>query len=102
GKWSAASYEDAALTERPALLAFNRLSGAHARVATAAYEREWLKPERDLYNIHYELVPLMELHGGAPTTGDQALAGLGRIGIQWALVTGVDGLLEEPGYLSQV
>ena len=103
GKWDSASYESAALPERTALLAFNRLSGSHARVATTAYEREWMKPERDIYNIHYELMPLMELHGGvAPTNGDEALLSLHRIGIEWALVTGVDGLLYEPGYLSEV
>ena len=103
GKWNSASYEDAALLERPALLAFNRLSGPHARVATTAYEREWLKPERDIYNIHYELMPLMELHGGvAPTNGSQALASLHRIGIEWALVNGPDALLGEAGYLSEV
>ncbi len=102
GKWSASSYEDAALTERPALLAFNRLSPPRARVATSAYEREWLTQERDLYNVHYEVMPLMELHGPAPVSGQNAYRALGRLGIEWVLVNGVDRLLNEPGYLSEV
>jgi hypothetical protein len=102
GKWGASSYEDAALTERPAILAFNRLSAPRSRVATSAYERGWLTQGRDLYNLHYEVVPLMELHGTLPSTGGQALNALGKLGIDWILVTGADRLLHEPGYLSQV
>ncbi|HEY7829701.1 MAG TPA: hypothetical protein VIC06_03960 [Solirubrobacteraceae bacterium] len=104
GRWKASSYENAALLERPAILAYNRLAPHDARAITTAYERVWLKPERDFYNIHYEVMPLMKLNGPTPipTTGDQAFADLRRLGIEWALVTDVDRLLNEPGYLSQV
>jgi hypothetical protein len=102
GRWSASSYEDAALTERPAILAFNRLAPPGARMATTAYERSWLTQGRDLYALGYDVVPEMELHGPLPTTGDSALKALRKVGIEWVLVTGVERLLNEPGYLSQV
>jgi hypothetical protein len=100
--WSASSYESSALTERPAILAFDRLAARDARMATTAYERVWLTGERDLYNLEYDVVPEMELHGPLPTTGDAALAALRKVGIGWALVTGSLRLQNEPGYLSQV
>lgn len=104
GRWSASSYENAESTERPAILAFNQLAPHNARVITTAFERVWLRPERDLYNLSYEVLPLMEIHGPVPhpQTGSQTFADLRRLGIGWALVTGVDSLLNEPGYLSQV
>ena len=102
GRWSASSYESGALPERQAILAFNQLSPQKARVATTTYARTWLTQGRDLYNLNYEVMPLMELHGGLPTTGSQALASLHRIGIDWLLVTAEDALWNEPGYLSQV
>lgn len=104
GRWSASSYENAVADERPALLAYNRLAPHNARMITTAYERVWLKPERDIYNLNYEVRPLMKMNGPTPvpTTGDQALADLRRLGIEWALVTGTDALLNEPEYLSQV
>jgi hypothetical protein len=102
GRWSASSYESDALPERQALLAFNRLSPPDAHVATSAYERGWLTGNRDLYNLHYEPVPLMELRGPLPKNGDQALADLKRIGIGWMLVTEGDRLQNEPEYISQV
>src|SRR6185437_3665387 len=102
GRWSASSYESAALPEREALLAFNRLSPPGAQVATSAYERGWLTHGRDLYNLHYEPVPLMELRGPLPTNGDQAYADLRAIGIGWLLVTEADRLQNQPGYLSEV
>ncbi len=102
GHWSAASYESAALPERQAILAFDRLSPPNAHVATSAFERGWLTGGRDLYNLHYEPVPLMELHGPLPVNGDQAFADLRAIGIGWLLVTEADRLQNQPGYLSQV
>jgi hypothetical protein len=102
GRWSAASYESAALPERQALLAFNRLSPPRAHVATSAFERGWLTGGRDLYNLHYEPVPLMELRGPLPRNGDQAFADLRAIGIGWLLVTEADRLQNQPGYLSEV
>ncbi len=102
GRWSASSYESAALPERQAILAFNRLSPPGAHVATSAYERGWLTNERDLYNLHYEPVPLMELRGPLPTNGDQAYTDLRVIGIGWLLVSETDRLQNQPGYLSQV
>lgn len=102
GKWSSSSYEDAALPERGALLAFNRLSPRNAHVATSAYERSYLTGGRDLYNLHYEPLPLMELHGPPPTNGNEAIVDLKRIGIGWLLVSENDRLQEQPGYLSQV
>ncbi len=102
GKWSASSYESDALPERTALLAFNRLAPAHANVATSAYERSWLTGSRDLYNLHYEPAPLMELHGPLPRTGDEALRALKRIGIGWLLLTEADRLQGQTGWLSQV
>jgi hypothetical protein len=102
GKWQASSYETAALSERPAVLAFNRLAPPGARVATSAFERGWLTQDRDLYNLHYEVIPLMELHGVLPTTGDLALRALRGIGIEWVLVTEADRLFNQSGYLSQV
>jgi hypothetical protein len=102
GRWSASSYESAALPERQAILAFNRLSPPGSRVATSAYERGWLTGGRDLYNLHYEPVPLMELRGPLPTNGDEAFVDLRGIGIEWLLVTEGDRLQNEPGYLSQV
>ncbi len=102
GRWSAASYESSALTERQGLLAFDRLSPPGAHVATSAFERGWLTGGRDLYNLHYEPVPLMELHGPLPTNGDEAFADLRAIGIGWLLVSEADRLQNQPGYLSQV
>jgi hypothetical protein len=102
GHWKASSYEDAALTERPAMLAFNRLSPPDARVATTAFERGWLTQRRELYTLGYEVIPLMELHGPLPVTGDQALGALRRIGIDWILVNGAEPRAKEPTYLWQV
>jgi hypothetical protein len=102
GRWNAASYEDAALPERPAILAFNRLAPPGARMATTAYERAWLTQGRDLYALQYDVAALMEIHGPLPTAGDPTLKLLRGIGINWVLVTGADRLLNEPGYLSQV
>ena len=104
GRWKASSYENAEFNERPAILAFNQLAPRDARAITTAFERVWLKPERDFYNLNYEVTPLMEIHGPVPhpQTGNQAFSDLKRLGIEWALVTGVNGLLNEPGYLSQV
>lgn len=104
GRWSPASYENAAFPARTAILAFNRLAPHDARVATDAFQRVWLKPERDLYNLHYEVAPLMAIHGPVPlpTTGDQTFRDFRRLGIEWVLVTEADRLLQQPGYLSQV
>ncbi|MCW3028963.1 MAG: hypothetical protein JWN81_2174 [Solirubrobacterales bacterium] len=102
GKWSASSYENAALTERPAILAFNRLSPPGARMATTAYERVWLTKGRDLYALGYDVQGLLELQGPLPTSGDATLRGLRRLGIGWVLATGPERLLNEPGFLSQV
>jgi hypothetical protein len=102
GHWSAASYESSALPERQGVLAFNRLSPPGAHVATSAFQRGWLTGGRDLYNLHYEPVPLMKLHGPLPTNGDQAFVDLRAIGIGWLLVTEADRLQNQPGYLSQV
>lgn len=104
GRWSTSSYENAEFTERPAILAFNQLAPHDARAITTAFERVWLKPERDFYNLNYEVMPLMEIYGPVPhpQTGNQAFSDLKRLGIEWALVTEADGLWNEPGYLSQV
>ncbi len=106
GHWKASSYEEAASPDRNALLAFNRLAPRDARVATpaVAFQRVWLKPERDIYNLNYEVTPLMEIDGPVPqpTNGDEALRDLRRLGIGWVLVTEADRLQNEPGYLSQV
>jgi hypothetical protein len=104
GRWKAASYLNAGFSERPAILAFNRLAPRGARMASDAFQRVWLTQERDLYNLHYEVIPLMEIHGPTPmpTTGDQAFSDLRRLGIEWVMVTEADRLLNEPDYLSQV
>ncbi|HEX4187117.1 MAG TPA: hypothetical protein VHY83_04385 [Solirubrobacteraceae bacterium] len=102
GKWSASSYEDAALTERPAILAFNRLSPPGSRMATTAYERVWLTGGRDLYALGYDVPGLLDLQGPLPTSGDATLGELRQLGIDWVLVTGPERLLNEPGFLSQV
>jgi hypothetical protein len=102
GKWSASSYESAALPERQAILAFNRLAPPGARVATSAYERVWLTQGRDLYALSYDIRGLLELQGPLPTSGDATLKGLHRLGIDWVLVNGPERLLNEPGFLSQV
>jgi hypothetical protein len=107
GRWNASSYEDAALSERPAMLAFNRLSLPGARVATNAFERGWLTEGRELYTLGFEITPLMELHGalsnGAlPATGDQGLAALRHIGINWILINGAEPMTSQPAYLWQV
>lgn len=100
--WKASSYESAEFTERPAILAFNKIAPPGARMASDAFQRVWLTRERDLYNLHYEVLPLMQLHGIVPTTGDQALVGLARLGIHWLMVREGDRLQNEPGYISQV
>jgi len=104
GRWKASSYEDAEFTERPAILAFNRLAPRGARMASGGFQRVWLTQERDLYNLHYEVIPLMEIHGPTPmpTTGDQAFEDLRTLGIEWVMVAEADRLLNEPNYLSQV
>jgi hypothetical protein len=104
GNWKAASYLNAGFSERPAILAFNRVSPKRARMISDAFQRVWLAGERDLYNLHYEVLPLMEIHGPAhvPTTGDQAFEDLKTLGIEWAMVTEGDRYLNQPGYLSQL
>jgi hypothetical protein len=102
GRWKASSYEEAAFSERPAILAFNRLAPRGARMATTAFERVWFTQERDFYSLDYEMTPLIELQGPLPTTGDTALRAMRKLGVGWVLVTGADRLLNEPGYLSQV
>jgi hypothetical protein len=101
GRWKASSYENAEFTERPAILEFNRLAPPHARMASDAFERVWLTQERDLYNLKYEVLPLIEISGITPSTGDQAYDGLRRLGIDWIMVTEAERLLNEPNYLSQ-
>jgi hypothetical protein len=102
GKWSSSSYESAALPERQAILAFNRLAPPGARMATSAYERVWLTQERDLYALAYDIPGLLRLQGPLPTSGDATLRELRKIGIDWVLVNGPERLLNEPGFLSQV
>jgi hypothetical protein len=104
GRWSEASYLNAGFNERPAILAFNALSPTHARVASDAFQRVWLTGGRDIYNLHFEITPLMEIHGPTPkpTTGTQTFEDLRRLGIDWLMVTESDLLQNETGYLSQV
>ncbi len=104
GHWKEASYLNAGFAERPAILAFNRLAPRRARVGSDAYERVWLTGERDIYNLHYEITPLMEIHGPnhTPTTGTQVFEDLRRLGIDWMMVTEPDLPQNEPGYISQV
>jgi hypothetical protein len=102
--WTEASYLNAGFAERPAILEFNRLAPRRARVGSDAYERVWLTGERDIYNLHYEITPLMEIHGPyrTPTTGTQVYDDLRRLGIDWMMVTEPDLPQNEPGYISQV
>ena len=104
GHWKSSSYLESAFTAYPSIMAFNRLSPPGARVITDAFQRVWLTQKRDLFNLHYEVVPLMEIHGPTPmpTTGDQTFADLRRLGIEWALVSEGDRVLHEPDYLSEV
>jgi hypothetical protein len=104
GRWKASSYESAEFNELPAISAYNRLAPNDARMITTAFQRVWLKPERDIYNLNYEVMPLMKITGPTPVpiSGGQALADMHRLGIEWALVTEADGLLNEQGYLSQL
>jgi hypothetical protein len=104
GRWTESSYLNAGFSERPAILAFDRLAPRGARMASDAFQRVWLTGERDLYNLHYEVMPLMEIHGPTlmPVTGDQAFEDLRTLGIEWVMVTEADRLLNEKNYLSQV
>jgi hypothetical protein len=106
GRWKASSYEDDTLTERPAMLAFDRLSPPGSRVATSAFERGWLTKGRELYTLGYELSPLLELHGGLhgdlPATGNQALTALRRVNIDWLLINGAEPSADQPAYLPLV
>ena len=101
GHWSEESYLSDGFTERPTILAFNRLSPRHARMISDAYERVWLRPERDLYSLHFEVPTLIKLQG-ASLNGAQAFTALRKLGIEWAHVTGVDRHLFQPGYLSEL
>jgi hypothetical protein len=101
GRWKASSYEDAALPERSAILAFNRLSPPGSLMATDSFERVWLTDGRQLDNLYYEVIPRLELHGPPPTTADEAFADLRAIGISWVLVTETSRLQSQPNYLSQ-
>lgn len=101
GRWSAASYEDAQFPERPAILAFNRLSPHGARMASDAFQRVWLTGERDLYNLHYEVLPLIQLPGIEPNDGDLAYEGLRRLGIDWMMVNEGDRLQNQANFISE-
>jgi len=85
GHWSASDYLLAALPERQALLAFNRLAPPGARVVTDAFERDWLTRGRDLFGT-WELTDLMQLHGPLPTSGDGAYARARAMGVDVGLV----------------
>ncbi len=102
GRWKASSYEEAAFLERPAMLAFNRLSPPSSLMASDSFERVWLTDGRNLDTLSYEVIPRLEIHGPLPVTGNQAFADLHAIGIGWVLVTEASRLLNEPNYLSQV
>jgi hypothetical protein len=101
GRWRAASYEDAQFPERQAILAFNRLSPHGARMASDAFQRVWLTGERDLYNLHYEVVPLIQLQGIEPTTGNLSYEGLKRLGIDWLMVDESDRLQHQQNFISE-
>lgn len=101
GRWSAASYEDSQFPERLTILAFNRLSPHGARMGSDAFQRVWLTGERDLYNLHYEVLPLIQLHGIEPTNGDLAYEGLRKLGIEWMMVDEADRLRDQPNFISE-
>ena len=98
GRWKASSYEDAASLERPAVLAFNRLSPPRSLMVSEAYQRVWLTGLRDL-DYTWEVNARLELRGPLPTTGDQAFRDLRAIGIDWALVSEAPRSPSEPDYL---
>jgi hypothetical protein len=86
GHWAAADYLDAALPEREALLAFNRLAPARAHVVTDAFERDWLTGGRDLYAT-WELTDLLKIHGPVPTNSGAVYPRVRAQGVGWALVS---------------
>jgi hypothetical protein len=100
GHWKAASYEDAAFEERPAILAFNRLAPPGSLMASNAFERTSLTDARDLYYT-WEVTNRLELRGSLPTTGDQAFRELNMIGIDWVLLPEPSLTAGESDYLSQ-
>jgi hypothetical protein len=101
GHWSASSYEDDAFSERPAILAFNRLAPPGSLMASDSFERVWLTDGRDLDALTFEVNARLELHGPLPTNGNQAFTDLRAIGIDWVLVTEASRQLNEPNYLSE-
>jgi hypothetical protein len=101
GRWNAASYENTASPERPAILAFNRLSPPGTLMASDAFERIWLTGGRDFDSLYYDAAARLELHGPVPTNGDQSFADLRAIGIAWALVTESSRQLNQQNYLSE-
>jgi hypothetical protein len=101
GRWKAASYENAAFDERPAILAFNRLSPPGSLMVSASFERASLTNGRDL-DYTWEATDRLELLGPLPSSGDQAFHMLHAIGIDWALLPEPSLALGESDYLSQV
>lgn len=101
GRWRSASYLDSEFPERLAILAFNRLSPHGARMASDAFQRVWLTGERDLYNLHYEVVPLIQLQGIEPTNGNLAYEGLRKLGIDWMMVDEADRYQNQPSFISE-
>lgn len=99
GRWAASDYLEAALPERYAILAFNRLSPPHAVMVTDAFERAWLTQGRDL-DATWELNDLFQLHGErVPSSGDAAYARMRAMGVDWVLVTGPDRVTDGAGWL---
>lgn len=89
GRWSAANYLSREFAERPAILAFNSVAPAGARMVTDAFQRVWLTDGRDLFEP-WEATELMQLHGGSPSSGPRAFARLSAMNIRWVLVDDED------------
>jgi hypothetical protein len=100
GRWKASSYEDAVFEERPAILAFNRLSSPGSLMVSNSFERTSLTNARDL-DYTWEVTSRLETQGPLPTTGDQAFRDLQTIGVDWVLIPEASVAVQEPDYLTQ-
>lgn len=88
GRWSAEDYERTVFPEKDTLDAFARIAPEGASAVSDAHQRVYVLG-REL-SPPWEAARLMELDGRPPTTGTEALRRLRAIGVEWAIVSGVN------------
>ncbi len=93
GLWNANDYLTQVQPDRPAVLAFDRLSSPNAvelANGNGGFERTWLTGNRNLY-VPWEASSLFEAHHTPTTTTALSMIALRRLGIDWVLTNPSDG-----------